>query len=195
MIAAGHNAVDRAGIAELHGMTWQQARRHQPWAQPGHPAPITQGRPALWDYDQAAAFANGDPVPELPVVVHKLDLLDRWEAAKEAGADPVAWERDIYRDRVPKPDEDVLGVPFWYRDTVWSHKKGRAAPEHRGGRPAGHVDTVPRGEVRGRVAELLDAAIAAGEPITTAEIARRVGVHYSTALRHVQSIARERARE
>lgn len=192
-IHVGRHAVDREGIAELHGLTWHQAHRRRPWAQPGHPAPITRGRPALWDYEQARAYARGEAVPHLPTdVVHARDLLDRWEAAAEAGVDPVAWERDMYRDRVPPADEEIYGVPYWYRGTVWAHRDNRSTPKRGGGRPAGSTDTIPRAELRQRVAALLDHAIQDGEPISTAEIARRLGIHYTTARNHVLAIAEER---
>ncbi|MFF5988126.1 hypothetical protein [Prauserella flavalba] len=196
MIHVGRHAIDRAGVAELHGLTWRQARRARPWARDGHPEPISRGRTQLWDQEQAEAFARGEPVPELPVGnVHARDLLDRWEAAEWAGADPVAWERDMYRGRTPEPDEEVYGVPHWYRATVDAHREGRAVPQRGGGRPPGRAESLPRGEIRDRVHALLREAIDTGTPISTAEIARRLGIHYATAHKHVTAIRREAAEQ
>lgn len=188
MIPAGRRAVDRAGVAELHGLTWRQAQRHRPWAEPGHPAPITRGKPALWDRDQAAAHARGEQVPALPETVDPGDLLDRWEAAELAGVDPVAWERDHYRERVPAPDAQACGVLHWYRRTVEVYRADRATPKRGGGRPPGRSETRPRAEIAERVQKLLDETEHSGEPISVAEVARRVGIHYTTAHRHVTAI-------
>lgn len=194
MIPVGRSAIDRAGIAELHGMTWRQARRARPWAQPGHPAPVTRGRPAngkpqLWDSEQAEAFARGQPIPPLPNGdTHERDLLDYVEAAHIAAADPSAWIRDVYRDRAPAADEHILGGSFWYRETVEDWRQQHATPRRGGGRPPGARDRHPRGDTDEQVRTLLRAATDAGQPISTAEIARRLGIHYTTAHRHVAAI-------
>lgn len=189
MIAVGHHAIDRAGVAELHGLTWRQARRVRPWAQPDHPASVNRGRPQLWDQEQAEAYARGQQPPAIiGDVWHDRDLLDRFEAAEWAEVDPVAWERDMYRDRVPPADETIYDVPFWYRDTVDQYRAGRSDPKHGGGRPPGVRETIPRVEVGSRVHQLLREAIETGQPISTAEIARRVGIHYTTAHRYVSAI-------
>lgn len=190
MIASGRGVVDRAGVAALHGMTWRQAQRRRPWAEPGHPAPITRGKPALWDYEQVATFSKGEQVPVLPESADPDDLLDRWEAAERAGVDPVAWERDHYRGRIPAPDAEALGVPYWYRRTVDSYRDSRGTPRSGGGRPPGRSEALPRAEVAERVRELLGEAERSGEVISVAEIARRVGVHYTTAHRHVSAARR-----
>lgn len=193
MIPVGRDVVDLEGIAELHGLTMRQARRAKPWAQAGHPAPITpgratRGRPTLWDYEQAAAFAAGEAVPPLPDAIHDDDLLDRFEAAAEAGVTATAWEQDQYRDRVPAPDEEVYGIPLWYRGTVTAHRDRHAPQRPGGGRPSGSGETRPRAEVRAAVHELLREAVEAGQPISTAAVARQLGIHYTTAIRHVHAI-------
>lgn len=197
MIPVGRSAIDRAGIAELHGLSWRQARRVRPWAQPEHPAPITPGRPTngrpqLWDFEQSEQFARGQQVTPLPAgSIHDRDLLDRREAAEQAGVDPVAWERDMYRDRVPPADEHILGGTFWYRGTVEDYRAGRTTPRRGGGRPAGRGESVPRGELRQRVRELLREAVETRVPMSTAEIARRLGIHYTTAHRHMAAVRAE----
>lgn len=185
MIPAGRTVTDRSGIAALHGMTWRQAVSRRPWSAPGHPEPITRGRPALWDAEQAAAFARGEAIPPLPATPNPRDLLDRWEAAEYVGVKPTAWEREFYRGRVPKPDAEVHGVPHWYRSTVEAHRREREVPKRGSGRPAGRVEAVPRAELGKRVRDLLREADERGERISVAEVARRIGIHYTTAHRHV----------
>lgn len=203
MIPAGHAAVDIAGIAELHGLTLRQARTRRPWSQPGHPSPLTRGRPArgrpqLWDRDQAAAYARGEPIPPLPSPGDPLDLLDVTEAAELVGLTVATWTRYETYERartrppdeqpiVPPPDTTVCDVAHWHRRTVESYRDDRAARAgtSRGGRPAGTTEHIPRAELGPRVAELLDQARRDGETLTTAEIARQLGVSYRAALTHV----------
>lgn len=196
MIPVGHSAIDRAGIAELHGLSWRQARRAQPWAQPGHPDPLTRGRPAngkpqLWDYEQAEQFARREPVTPLEGGTHERDLLDYVEAAHWAGVEPTAWIRDVYRDRVPGADEDVLGGSFWYRQTVDAWRQNHDVPRRGGGRPHGATDRIPRGDTAERVRAVLREASESGVAVSTAEVARRVGIHYTTAHRHVAALRDE----
>ncbi len=205
MIPAGRRAVDQRGIAALHGLSVHQARRRRPWAALGHPAPLTRGRPRrghpqLWDYEQAAAYAADPqaPVPLLPEPGHPDDLLDGEEAAELAGIEPATWyhygwlddQRQQSTDLVPPPDAEVSGTPHWYRHTVLAYRadRERRAGAPRGGRPAGSADGVTRGEITTRVAELLAHADQTGEPVSVAEVARRLGVNYSTAHKHVRRL-------
>lgn len=211
MIPAGRRAVDQRGIAELHGLSVHQARRRRPWAASGHPAPLTRGRPRrghpqLWDHEQAAAYAADPaaPVPPLPEPGHPNDLLDHAEAAELAGIEPATWYFYGWRDHqrhaepggpepvelVPPPDAEVFGTPHWHRHTVTAFRveRERRAAAPRGGRPAGSTDGASRGEIATLVAELLTTADQTGQPLTVAEIARRLGVHYSTAHNHVRRL-------
>ena len=210
MIPAGRTLITQEDVAALHGMTLRTAQRANPvpWERPGHPAPVNPARGKthrkLWDEEQAAAFARGEPVPELPELGDPRDLLDRPEAAQEAGMSTATWtryesmERQRTRDEgerplVPPADAEFGGVPFWYRATVDSYRAGRADPERKrgGGRPPGSTESVPRAELAARVAELLDERTDDGKPLSTPDIAQRLGINYRTALRHVTA-ARER---
>lgn len=205
MIPAGHEAVDRAGIAVLHGLTDAQARRRKPWAQPGHPAPLTSGRIAVWDLEQATAYAEGEPIPVLPEGEHAGDLLNLFESAELAGLKADTWMRYMSHERahedsaderavlVPAPDREVFGYPYWSRSTVESYKDARQqrAGKPSGGRPKGSTATVSRDEIGPRIAALLEERDADGEPLSAAEIARRAEVHYSTVLRHIRQLRRK----
>jgi hypothetical protein len=203
VIRAGQDVTDRAGIAQLHGMTWRQARRAQPWAAPGHPNPITtdrptHGRPQLWDLAQATAFANGQPIPALPQGAQPLDLLDRFAAAEAAGVNPATWASDTYDGRVPEPDKAIHGGSWWYRQTVENYREQRAYPQQPSqqlGRPTGRAEAVPRGQIRAQVAALVAQFDDADQRINIADIARRLGIHYTTALHHVHAITAEQSDE
>jgi hypothetical protein len=207
VIPAGRRLITQQDIATLHGMSLRTAQRANPapWERPGHPAPVNPERGKthrrLWDAEQAAAFARGEPVPELPELGHPQDLLDRPEAAEAAGMSTATWSRyeSMERQRtrtegerplVPAPDEEFGGVPFWYRATIESYRAGRADPERKrgGGRPAGRTERIPRADLPARVAELMKERTENGEPLSTPEIARRLGVNYRTALRHVNAV-------
>lgn len=210
MIPAGSKLVTQQDIAELHGLSIHQARRAAPppWAQSKHPKPLTTGkptraRPMLWDAEQAAAYALGKPVPALPELGHPKDLLDRDEAASLAGLTSATWLRyenaEQGRTRepddsplVPPADETHAGMPFWYRRTVETYRDERAQAGRKrgGGRPAGTSETTPRAELAARVAELAAERDDNGNLLSIADIARRLGVHYTTAHKHVTA-ARE----
>lgn len=204
MIPAGRTLITQDDVAALHGMSLRTAQRADPapWDRPGHPAMVNPERGRthrkLWDAEQAAAFAHGEPVPELPSLGDPHDLLDRPEAAEAAGMSTATWTRYESMERqktradgeqplVPAADEVFAGVPFWYRATVETYRDDRANPLRKrgGGRPAGRTDQLPRAETAARVAELLAERTENGEPLSTPEIARRLGVNYRTALRHV----------
>lgn len=208
MIPAGRTAVDLAGIAELHGLSLPTARKERPWNKEGHPAPIApssgrprRGHPRLWDREQAAAFAQGRPIPALPEPGDPLDLLDLVEAAELAGMKPATWDRYDNREQtltrpegepplVPPPDETVCDVAHWYRRTVEHYRADREARARapRGGRPRGSPDRMSRSKIAGRVAELVDQARQRGETPNVAAIARDLGIAYTTAHTHVRRL-------
>ncbi|SFE54907.1 hypothetical protein SAMN04487819_11679 [Actinopolyspora alba] len=193
MIPDGHTPIDRDGVAALHGLTPRQAARRRPWNQPGHPEPLTRGRPTnsrprLWDSYQVAAYATGHPAPPLPNRHQPGDLLDRIEAAEYLGLTPTAWERDTYRARVPEPDARPYNVPHWHRSTLDRHAADRARPrEPAGGRPAGARDATPRRDLAARVAELVEHHRSQHGRVNIAAIARELGIAYSTAHKYAHS--------
>lgn len=212
VIPAGRTAIDIAGIATLYGLTDSQARRRRPWADPGHPAPLTPGRPRtgrpqLWDREQAVAYSAGRPVPQLPDNEHQDDLLTLDESAALAGMKPDTWAKYLRTERakgepvnddhgvelVPPPDEDVFGCPHWKRSTVEAYVAARQqrAGSSGHGRPVGRTETVKRAEIGQRIAALMDERDEQDAPLTIAEIARRVGVHYSTAHSWVDRLRRK----
>ncbi|WP_018686513.1 winged helix-turn-helix domain-containing protein [Actinokineospora enzanensis] len=204
MIHAGRTAVDSEAIAVMHGLSPATAHKRRPWTDPGHPKPITQGRPVpgrprLWDEQQARAYANGEPIPALPTRPNERDLLDRGEAAALAGLTPDTWSKYQRTARaqvregaplVPPADEVVCGVDHWYRATVKRCKRERAAraTAARGGRPPGSGDRLAREKIGPAVAELVHAARANDERVNVAEIARTLGIAYSTAHAHVKRL-------
>ncbi|PPK63506.1 hypothetical protein V5P93_000440 [Actinokineospora auranticolor] len=207
MIHAGRTAVDSDAIAAMHGLSPAAAHKRRPWNDPDHPRPITRGRPVsgrprLWDEAQARAYANGEPIPALPTRRDDRDLLDRGEAAELAGVTPDTWSKYQRTARtqaredtplVPPADEIVCGAEHWYRATVKQCKRERAARAKaaRGGRPPGSGDRVPRTEIGPAIAELVHAAQANGERVNVAEIARTLGIAYSTAHIHVTRLTGE----
>ncbi|WP_410648176.1 hypothetical protein [Amycolatopsis sp. cmx-4-54] len=210
MIPAGRTLITQEDVAALYGMSLRTAQRADPppWERPEHPRQVNpvrgqRGHRRLWDAEQATAYAHGKPVPELPPLGSPEDLLDRAEAAEEAEMSTATWLRyesaERKRDRepgerplVPPPDQVFGGEPFWYRRTVEAYRADRADPDRPrgGGRPQGTPEKVPRAELATRTAELLLERDEDGQPLSTSEIARRLGVHYRTALRHVTA-ARE----
>lgn len=189
MIRAGRDVVDRATIAALAGMSPSVAAKKKPWAAAGHPEPITtyrpaNGRPQMWDKEQAEAFAAGQDVPQLPAHDSPEDLLDRFEAAELAGMTAAAWESAYQHDRIPS-DTEKLGVPLWYRRTV---EAIRDNPPSRG-RPPGtpgrrHRDSE---ELEQRIRELLNEP---GPQLSDPDIAQRLGVHVNTVFQHRTRINR-----
>ncbi|MCK2237720.1 MULTISPECIES: hypothetical protein [unclassified Crossiella] len=201
MIPAGHHATDWRGIAVLWGLSESQARRRKPWADPAHPPALTGDRPTgpkrprLWDHDQAAAYASGTQIPELPDVKHPRDLLNAEEAAAELNMRTETLTRyrrmETARDKesgevtlVAAHDKEVFGERYWYRSTVERSGSDRAARrgEPHGGRPPGRG----RIDVDTGVREYLEEVAAQGKTADGKELAARLGISHSTALRRIR---------
>lgn len=179
MIRAGRDVVDQRGVARLHGLSWEAARRARPWAQPGHPAPINRpggSVPALYDAEQAAAAAGGGaPIPTLPATAAPGDLLDFREVCAWLGRSPALWREYVHEHRAPQPAARPCNQPHWARGEleVWrTHRPGRGwwGPRH-------------EYSASQRALLAVEAAAAAGEHVTTAELARRAQVCRTTAHR------------
>ncbi|GAB3902377.1 hypothetical protein GCM10029964_092760 [Kibdelosporangium lantanae] len=177
MIPHGRTPIDRLGIAELHNLSWSQARNFvKPWAQDGHPKPMSgrgkSGQPFLWDLEQATAYAQHKKIPSLPTEPDPHDLLDRFEAAELAGVHPNAWEQDYYDGRVPEADARPYNVLMWFRKTVEAVKERRAEKAEKRAQAQGSAEKGTRRrankswpkradtaqERRRRIAQLLKAA-------------------------------------
>ncbi|GLY54862.1 hypothetical protein [Lentzea sp. NBRC 102530] len=183
MIRAGRDVVDRLQIAALADMSPSVAAKRKPWNATGHPAPITtyrptNGRPQMWDKEQAEAFAAGQPVPQLPDQDSPDDLLDRFEAAELAGMTPVAWESAYHQGRFPS-DDDRLGVPMWHRRTVEAIRDNPPAFKKPKG-PTGNRQRRSQ-ELEQRIRELLHEP---GPRLSDPDIAQRLGVHVNTVFKH-----------
>lgn len=183
MIRAGRDVVDRAQIAALADMSPSVAAKRKPWAADGHPKPITtyrptNGRPTMWDKEQAEAFAAGQTVPALPEQDSPDDLLDRIEAAELAGMTPVAWESAYHQGRFPS-DTKKLGVPMWFRRTVEAVRDNPPVFK----KPAGPTGKRQRKsqELEQRIRDLLNEP---GPRLSDPDIARRLGVHVNTVFNH-----------
>ncbi|OLL69892.1 hypothetical protein Ae168Ps1_6365c [Pseudonocardia sp. Ae168_Ps1] len=183
MIRAGREAIDRAEVTALHGLTASQAARRKPWADPGHPLPINQpgGRKGpLWDLGQVRAHIAGDPVPPLPTVDDPADLLDASEAASLAGIKPASWVRYAGTPgALPAIDREVYGQPHWRRDSVQEWLPARPGSGAGGGRPLGNGLTVE--QVDEQAAELIARATEEGRSMGVRELARALGVAPNTA--------------
>lgn len=188
MIPHGRDTIDRAGIAELHGMSWRKAERARPWAHPAHPKPLTppHTRPVLWDREQAEAFARGDTIPPLPTATHPQDALHFTEAADLATMNHDHWEQEHHRGRIPKPDLEVQDGVFFYSRAAVEQVKQQRQVRRTASRPHGSTEKIKRADIPGRVQELLDNAARNGKPQPSiAEIARELGIAYSTAHNYV----------
>lgn len=176
MIRAGRDVVDQRAIARLRGLSWDTARRVRPWARPGHPSPVNRpggSVPALYDAEQATAAADGMPVPHLPTVAAPGDLLDLREVAAWLGRTPTLWREYVHELRAPQPAASPYGQPHWTRAQLerWrTHRPGRGW-------------WGPRHEYSAGLRALLavEAAHAAGETVTTAELAHRAQTCRTTA--------------
>jgi len=187
MIRAGRDVVDRLQIAALANMSPSVAAKRKPWNADGHPKPITtyrptNGRPAMWDKEQAEAFAAGLPVPQLPEQDDPDDLLDRFEAAELAGMTPVAWESAYHQDRFPK-DTEKLGVPVWRRRTVEAIRDNPPVFKKPKG-PTGNRQRRSQ-ELEQRIRKLLNKP---GPRLSNPDIAQRLDVHVNTVSNHRRRI-------
>lgn len=189
MIRHGRSVVDREGVGTLHGLPWHTARRRTPWADPGHPPPVNQppggprrGKvPALWDTEQAQAYAAGEPVPEIDAEDHPDDLLDDREVAALHGLTTRQFHRINTDNRIsvtiPEPDAAPYGVAHWRRAIAEAiHLRVDTDEFPRYGPRAERRETLEA------VASAMTSAMAKpGEPINISELARRAGVSRMTA--------------
>jgi len=186
MIRAGRQdkVLTVAGLAKQLGLSERKVRNDRPYAAPEHPAPISSpaAQTLLWDSEQTAAFYAGEPVPQLPPESSQ-DLLDRHEAAAEAGVAVNTWNAHKRDPAMAARMVLVAGVEHWPREAVLAFRQSRSTREP-GGRPRGSGDAVPRNEIPSRVADLLDADPA----VSAAQVARELGVAYSTALHALAAV-------
>lgn len=183
VIRQGRDVVDRAGIAALHQYSFSRARDLAIWHWPGHPAPVTGGtrlhggraRRRLWDRAQAAAFAEGQPVPHLPTEDQPGDLLDTDDVTACRGLAPRTVAQQVTAGYFPPPDATPYGVAHWRRDTL--ERVARQAP--RQGARTDRAPSSPAGPPQQRVQAVLDTSPYA----TLSEIMAQARVSRPTAAR------------
>lgn len=177
-------------LAREMGMAMGTFRNKKPYAQPGFPAPISSAgaRTLLWDGGQTAAFLADEPVPDLPPDDAPSTLLDRQEAAAELGVTARTWDGYATDPRIAADVVDVQGVDHWPRGVVRAFRDGRPGKAAGSGRPKGSADAVPRGELRDRVAVLLDA----DPSITIAGVQEATGSAYATVQRVLAELRADR---
>lgn len=184
MIRNGRRVIDRAGLAQMHGLTPAQAARRRPWGEPGHPPPVNRpgGRKGgLWDELQVRAYLAGNPTPALPQTDAPGDLLDLSEFAALVDVEPATLAIYVTDDLAPASDEQICRQPHWRRDTVERFQRERPGRGVGGGRQwAGH-ERRPRDEAHRRGAELIASAAAEGRTWTARGLARELGVAPDTA--------------
>ncbi|MFF9908766.1 hypothetical protein ACF1HU_35800 [Streptomyces olivaceus] len=185
-----HLVRTRELLAEDMGMAMGTFRNKKPYAMKGFPAPISSAdaRVLLWDSAQTDAYLAGEPIPELPASDGPDVLLDRQEAAAELKVSPRTWDGYKADAALSRHVVDVHGVEHWPRRVVRAYRDGRPGRESASGRPKGKANAVPRGELRARVAALLDAAPA----VTIADVHRALGVSPATAQRVLSQLRGER---
>ncbi|MBA2811564.1 hypothetical protein E0500_030615 [Streptomyces sp. KM273126] len=185
-----HLVRTRELLAQDMGTTLGTLRNKKPYAAQGFPAPISSdgARVLLWDGGQTAAYLAGEPVPALPDTDGPEVLLDRQEAAAELKVTPRTWDGYKTDPQLSRHLMDVHGVEHWPRQAVHAFRDGRPGKESASGRPKGKADAVPRGELRARVAVLLDATPA----VTIADTCRALGVAPATAQRVLAQLRGER---
>lgn len=184
MIRAGRTAVGRRELARVLGLTWSAFDRTKPHTAEGFPA-LVSSRGALvllWDLEQIEAYRDGRPRPAIPAGEDDGDLLDRREAAAVLDVKPRSV--DSYKTDPCLADHVVVvgGVEHWPRATVCTYAAGRGAMSTPSGRPKGSGDMVPRDQLPGRIAELLDADPA----VTAARVVDVLGVSVPTAQKRLQ---------
>ncbi|MDJ0345874.1 DUF6292 family protein [Streptomyces sp. H10-C2] len=200
MIRTGRDTDVRtlADLARAHGVTLGTLKNRKPYRAAGYPAPISSpsARVLLFDGEQVDAYLAGRPVPELPVQDDPADLLDRHEAGAILAKPVTASSWDVYKRDQALADHvrDVGGVEHWPRHAVVAWDAARPGAEgnrHRGGRPAGTGDLVPREDIQPRIEQLLDA----NPTLTAAEAGAAVGVHPDTATRALAAVRAARVEE
>jgi hypothetical protein len=108
------------------------------------PEPIgtNKVRNRLWDSEQAASNADGEPPsqwPQLPAEDSPEDLLDETEAAAFLEMDRSLWIRYAKLPVYPRPapEEVIGGQSHWYRRTLIEWKANRPGKGAGAGRPPG----------------------------------------------------------
>lgn len=165
------------GLAAQLGIAPGTLKNRRPYAQEGHPEPVSSqsARYLLWDSEQTKAFYAGEPIPPLPTADDDEDLLDRHEAAAELGVTTATWNSYKYDPRLA---EHVVLVPaksgteHWPRRVLREFKASRPGQGAGGGRRKGSGDMVPRDQILLRIGELLDTNPAIG----LAEVSDTLGI-------------------
>ncbi len=181
MIRAGRQHLVRtlADLAAQQGVGIDHYTRLKPYDAPGFPEPInSQGsRIRLYDGEQVDAYLLGKPVPPLPETDDDGDLLDRRECAALIGVAPDSWKTYKRDPALTAVRVEAGGVEHWPRHAVRAFQAGRPGRDApKPGRPKSTGDQVPRDQVHGLVAELLDA----DPTISAATVTERLGVHRNT---------------
>lgn len=187
MIPAGRTPVAIAEAAAMHGVSLATAKRRHLL---DDLRPLTPGRSnMLWDKEQVAAHAAGQPIPDLPGESPD-DLLARGECAARWGIGTQTWTTAVHRGYAPAPDTTLYGHDLWRCEAVDTFPRpGRGS---NAGRPRGSKDQAPRktgmrsAVHQRRVADTarMDASARdAGHDLTGAEVAAVLGVTERTGQR------------
>ncbi|MCX4417794.1 DUF6292 family protein [[Kitasatospora] papulosa] len=181
MIRAGRRHLVRtlADLAAQQGVSPQRYAKLKPYVAPGFPPPVSAAgaRTRLYDAEQVDAHLLGEPVPELPDQDEDADLLDRQECAAVLGVSPRTWDGYKSAPLLVEHVTEVGGVEHWPRGAVRQYRASRPGKAAVTGRPKNTGDQVPRDQLPGLTAELLDADPA----ITAARVTEELGVHRDTA--------------
>ncbi|MCC9309928.1 hypothetical protein LN042_23120 [Kitasatospora sp. RB6PN24] len=176
MIPAGRTPATVERAAEIFGKSLNYFQNQRLWEKL-FPATIksfhragTQRITRIWDEEQLLALAaqlelpfDQQDIPVLPVADPQhpkpeeyqdedlLDVVEAWEALREAGSElsQRAWNTYISRaddareTSGPKPDLEINGSRYWYRKTVlgWDKKRLGRGESPNAGRPKGSKDT------------------------------------------------------